>query len=84
MVQYAKYSNTLSIAKRISLINNFALPLLSYPFRFFLIPQNLGRMVMGDIDGLLTKNCSFKTNAYTANLCDMGARNGAVLRDYWV
>jgi hypothetical protein len=84
MVQYANYSNTLSTAKRISLINNFALPLLSYPFRFFLIPQNLGSMIKGDIDGLLTKNCSFETNAYTAKLCDMGARNGAVLRDYWV
>ena len=84
MVQYANHSNTLSIAKRISLINNFALPLLSYPFRFFLIPLNLGNMIKGDIDGLLSKNCSFKTDAYTAKLCDMGARNGAVLRDYWV
>ena len=84
MVQYASHSSSLSIAKRISLINNFSLPLLSYPFRFFLIPKNQGNKVTGDIDGLLSKNCSFETTAYTAKLCDMGARSGAVLKDYWV
>ena len=84
MALYAAQKNTLSITKRIFLINNFALPLLSYPFRFFLIPINLGNKVKGDIDGLLNKNRSYETTAYTAKQGDMGARNGATLRDYWV
>ena len=84
MVLYAKHKGTLSTAKRILLINVFALPLLSYPFRFFLIPNNQGNVLRSDIDGLLNKNCSFKTMAYTARQTDMGVRNGSVLLDYWV
>ena len=84
MVLYSSHKSSLSTAKRITLINVFALPLLSYPFRFFLIPSNLGNIVKRDTDGFLQKNCSFKTTAYTARLIDMGARNGTVLQDYWV
>ena len=84
MVLYAKHRGTLSTAKRITLVNVFALPLLSYPFRFFLIPSNFGAAVQSDIDGLLNKNRSFKTMAYTATITDMGARGGTVLQDYWV
>jgi hypothetical protein len=84
MVRYAAHRNSLSIPHRIRLINLFSLPLLSYPFKFFLIPRNHGEAILSDIDGLLAKNNSFKTHAYTSPLVDMGPRDNTSLQNYWI
>jgi hypothetical protein len=84
MVRYSTHKSNLSIQKRISLINVFALTLLSYPFKFFLIPSNYGENIVSDIDGLLTRFQSFKTMAYQATTTELGFRSGAMLQDYWI
>ena len=84
MVRYSAHKSTLSIQKRISLINVFALTLLSYPFKFYLIPSNYGENIASDVDGLLARFQSFKTMAYQSTTAELGFSSGTMLQDYWI
>jgi ribonuclease HI len=82
--RFLPHKRQLSMAKRITLINVFALPLISYPQKFFIMPKNTRSKIQGDIDGLLENGKSFCTSEYSRPQKFLGPRGSTVLIDTYV
>ena len=81
--RYMAHKKSLSIAKRIALVNVFLRPLFDYPNRFFIMPtKGILDKVNSDIATFLCKGCSFEGRQYCREKTNMGLRGGSVLIDF--
>ena len=81
---YIPHKNRMSMATKITLINVFLLPLLSYPDRFFIQPKQTTQQIKSDINGFLMQGNNIVTDVYTRPTKELGARGGSRLIDHQI
>ena len=78
---YLPHKSRLSTALKITLVNVFLLPLISFPNKFFLQPSCTRKKINSDINGFLMQGHAIDTNVYTRSAKELGARGGNRLVD---